>query len=194
MTPFNGSLSYRARIAPRYLPCSERVHSRDGSRKDVAAHRGATALLYAVSALEARATSKLGKMAYGATTHSPGSRSVRVRKTAAHFFDSVAAESRRPRIVSVACAHVRELEHCTIITNWRLGQFLGIGQDSESVAFVQRRYGELGISSRRATLKHLIGGRVDAGPQGNHSTGLFDYLKDFAVSEFWSKLIHGRKR
>jgi extracellular factor (EF) 3-hydroxypalmitic acid methyl ester biosynthesis protein len=133
----------------------------------------------------AETTSPIGKMAFEATTNSPGSRSVRARKICvAKFIDSVAAEFDEPRIVSVACGHLRELDCSRAFAAGKLGGFLGVDQDSESIAVVKCNYGFRGITARCATLKEFLQQKVDAGPfHGIYSVGLFDYLDDATASK-----------
>jgi extracellular factor (EF) 3-hydroxypalmitic acid methyl ester biosynthesis protein len=125
-------------------------------------------------------TSTIGKMAFEATTNSPGSRSVRARKMCvAKFIDSVATEIDKPRIVSVACGHLRELDCSRAFADGKLGGFLGVDQDSESISVVDRNFGSRGVVARCATLKDFLQRKVDAGPfHGIYSVGLFDYLDD----------------
>lgn len=130
-------------------------------------------------------TSTIGKMAFEATTNSPGSRSVRARKLCvAKFIDSVAAEFDKPRVVSLACGHLRELDCSRAFKSGKLGGFLGIDQDQESIAVVEKNFGSRGVTARCATLKDFLQGKVDAGPfHGIYSVGLFDYLDDVTAAK-----------
>jgi extracellular factor (EF) 3-hydroxypalmitic acid methyl ester biosynthesis protein len=130
-------------------------------------------------------TSTVGKMAFEATTNSPGSRSVRARKLCvAKFIDSVATEIDRPRIVSVACGHLRELDCSRAFAAGKIGTFLGVDQDSESIAVVEEIYGSRGVIGRCATLREFLQQKVDPGPfHGIYSVGLFDYLDDATAAK-----------
>src|SRR5258708_9431985 len=130
------------------------------------------------------ATSKIGKMAFEATTNSPWGRSVRARKqTVAKFIYSVAAEFDEPRIASIACGHLRELDCSHAFQAGELGNFLGVDQDPESIAVVEGCFGSR-VSARCATLKDFLLRRVAAGPfHGIYSVGLFDYLDDATATK-----------
>jgi extracellular factor (EF) 3-hydroxypalmitic acid methyl ester biosynthesis protein len=130
-------------------------------------------------------TSTIGKMAFEATTNSPGSRSVRARKLCvAKFIDSVAVDIYKPRIVSVACGHLRELDCSRAFAAGKVGAFLGVDQDAESIAVVEKNFGSRGVIARCATLKDFLQQRVDAGPfHGIYSVGLFDYLDDATAAK-----------
>ena len=136
-------------------------------------------------------TSTIGRMAFEATTNSPGSRSVRARKLCvAKFIDSVADEIDKARIVSVACGHLRELDSSKAFTEARLTGFLGVDQDAESIAVVEKLYGSRGVNARCATLKDFLQRKVDAGPfHGIYSVGLFDYLDDTTAAKATSAMF-----
>jgi len=137
-------------------------------------------------------TSAVGKMAFEATTNSPGSRSVRARKLyVAKFIDSVADEIDHARIVSVACGHLRELDCSKAFIAGQLTGFLGVDQDAESIAVVEKAYGSRGVSARCATLKDFLRQKIDPGPfHGIYSVGLFDYLDDTAAARATSAMFH----
>jgi extracellular factor (EF) 3-hydroxypalmitic acid methyl ester biosynthesis protein len=136
-------------------------------------------------------TSNIGRMAFEATTNSPGSRSVRARKLCvAKFIDSVADEIDKARIVSVACGHLRELDCSKAFTEGKLSGFLGVDQDADSIAVVENIYGSRGVNARCATLKDFLQQKVDAGPfHGIYSVGLFDYLDDTTAAKATSAMF-----
>lgn len=135
-------------------------------------------------------TSSIGRLAFEATTNSPGSRSVRARKRhLASFIDSVADEISRPRIASLACGHLRELSWSRAATERRLGNFFGIDQDPRSIAEVRRAFGPA-VTTQCTNLKDLLahgftGGDLD----GVYSAGLFDYLDDALARRTASALL-----
>jgi extracellular factor (EF) 3-hydroxypalmitic acid methyl ester biosynthesis protein len=136
-------------------------------------------------------TSNIGRMAFEATTNSPGSRSVRARKLCvAKFIDSVADEIDKARLVSVACGHLRELDCSKAFIEGKLNGFLGVDQDAESIAVVENIYGPRGVNARCATLKDFLQQKVDAGPfHGIYSVGLFDYLDDATAAKATSAMF-----
>jgi extracellular factor (EF) 3-hydroxypalmitic acid methyl ester biosynthesis protein len=135
--------------------------------------------------------SEIGRKAFEATTNSPGSRSVRARKKCvAKFIDSVAAEFDKPRVVSVACGHLRELDCSDAFKERKIGELLGVDQDAESIAVVQKNFGTRGVTACCASLKDFLQQRVDSGPfHGIYSVGLFDYLDDVTAAKATSAMF-----
>ena len=125
-------------------------------------------------------TSAVGAAVFDATTNSPGSRSVRLRRhRLAQFVDEVAGEFPNTTIASVACGHLRELASSKAFTSRRLKRFLGVDQDPASLAEVTRSYSGLPIEARQATLRDfLVPQGTPEAFSGIYAAGLFDYLED----------------
>ena len=111
-------------------------------------------------------------------TQTTACRSVRSRKDIlARTIDETAAEFARPRIASIACGHLREAAQAAAVRAGRIGEYLAIDQDRESLAVVEREYGLLGVTPVHDTVRSLLGGKSPfSGFHLVYAAGLYDYL------------------
>ena len=135
--------------------------------------------------------SDIGRLAFEATTNSPGSRSVRLRKHhVASFIDRIADEHPQPLIASIACGHLRELEWSDAYRRGRVQQVVGVDQDAESVAVLREvPYAER-INPVCATIREFFGAVPAEAFHAVYAVGLFDYLDDATAA----KVIAGMTR
>ncbi len=110
----------------------------------------------------------------------PSPRSVRERRTLlAQEIDAVAAQVVRPRILSVACGHLREAELSRAVREHRVGEFIAFDQDPMSLAEVTRQHSETSIRPTCGSVRSLLMGRILFGHLDlAYSAGLYDYLSD----------------
>jgi extracellular factor (EF) 3-hydroxypalmitic acid methyl ester biosynthesis protein len=107
-----------------------------------------------------------------------GCRSVRERRTIlAALIDRVAGETRRPRILSLACGHLREAHVAESVRDGRIGEFFGIDQDAETLALVERELGTSRVTPVRMTIRRFLGAPTALGTFNlAYAAGLYDYL------------------
>lgn len=110
------------------------------------------------------------------TRTSPASRAVRLRRRRiADLVDTIAARIRRPRILSIAAGHLREASLAQSCIEQRLGEWVALDQDRESLSVIARDYAHLGVTPRHGTVRSVLRGgtnRYDC----VYAAGLFDYL------------------
>jgi SAM-dependent methyltransferase len=121
-------------------------------------------------------TTLLGEAIFQITIRTEACEGVRARREfIAHLLDEASSEC-RPHVLSVAAGHLREASLSSAVRRRRLGRFVALDADGESLAEVQRCYGRWGVevvqSSARRLLRPGTIGRFDI----IYSTGLFDYL------------------
>jgi extracellular factor (EF) 3-hydroxypalmitic acid methyl ester biosynthesis protein len=101
-------------------------------------------------------TSPLGRAVYRWEFETESCRSVRARRQIlAEYLDAVAAERPNPRILSVACGHLREAELSKSVSGGDIGEFFALDQDPQSLAVVDGVHGE-----RVRTVRESAGGLV----------------------------------
>ncbi|WP_240487081.1 class I SAM-dependent methyltransferase [Hyalangium minutum] len=110
----------------------------------------------------------------------PSPRSVRERRVLlAREIDTVAAQVHRPRILSVACGHLREAELSHAVKEHHVGDFIAFDQDPMSLAEVARQHPETAIRPVCGSVRALLTGRTVFGHLDlAYSAGLYDYLSD----------------
>lgn len=97
--------------------------------------------------------------------------------TVARFIDETVAHNPDAKILSVACGHSREVEFSEALKTGSVQTFVGLDQDSESLAVAERDYGALGFVPAHTTVADVVRGNVDLGQFDLiYSAGLYDYL------------------
>jgi hypothetical protein len=97
----------------------------------------------------------------------------------AREIDTVASQVDQPRILSVACGHLREAELSHAVKEHRVGEFIAFDQDPMSLAEVARQHPETAIRPVAGSVRALLMGRTVFGHLDlAYSAGLYDYLSD----------------
>jgi hypothetical protein len=110
--------------------------------------------------------------------HQPSPRSVRERRRLlAKEIDLVAAQVPRPRILSVACGHLREADVSHAVREHRIGEFIAFDQDPVSLAEVTRQHSDTAIRPVCGSVRDILMGRTLFGHLDLiYSAGLYDYM------------------
>lgn len=124
--------------------------------------------------------SALGATLYDWAIAQPACRSVQARRDIlAGIIDRVAAERPNPRILSVACGHLREAQRSEAVTSGSIAEFIALDQDAESLAVVEREQRTFNVVPVRASIRRLV---VNATTFGTfdlaYAAGLYDYLEE----------------
>jgi SAM-dependent methyltransferase len=124
--------------------------------------------------------SALGEKLYGWAIAKPGCASVRARRDIlAALIDQVATERPAPRILSVACGHLREAQRSEAVRRGEIAEFVALDQDRESLALIAREQREYNVTPVHATIRRLL---VSGSAFGTfdlaYAAGLYDYLDD----------------
>lgn len=125
-------------------------------------------------------TSPLGQAIFHVNRDRQAPRSVRSRaQILANLIDETADRFPMPRILSIACGHLREAGMSTAVMNGRIGQFIAVDQDVESLAEVERMYGPKGVRTERQSVRAIVAEKTDyRGFHFVYAAGLYDYLAD----------------
>lgn len=113
------------------------------------------------------------------TTDAPAPRAVRHRRDViAGLVDTIAEESvRKPRVLSLACGHLREAGLSQALAAGQIAEYVAIDQDEASLEVIDRDYGHLPVKTVHGSVKQiLVRGLDDWGFDFIYAAGLFDYL------------------
>ena len=121
---------------------------------------------------------RLGARVYSHTTSHPACASVRARRDLlARLVDETAARVERPRVLSVACGHLREAQSSKAVAAGQVGAYYALDQDKESLGLIDREMGSIGVTTVNESVRSLVTGRVDlSGLDLAYAAGLYDYL------------------
>ena len=137
-------------------------------------------IIYGVEYFDAdtRPPTALGAAIRAYLLDEPAARAVRYRRELlAALLDRVGGEVQRPRVLSVAAGHLREVELSEVVRGGRVGEYLALDQDAASLQEVQRRYGQFGLTTWHASLRPLLTSDHEFGPFDLiYVAGLYDYL------------------
>jgi hypothetical protein len=126
--------------------------------------------------------SAIGREIHAFTVELPACRAVRARRILlAQLLDKVADEVRSPRVLALAAGHLREAELSRAVSEGRLGRYVALDQDRDSLRVVEERLGSRGVETMCESVAGMLKGR--SGPAGDgldliYAAGLFDYLTD----------------
>jgi hypothetical protein len=122
--------------------------------------------------------SEMGKGIFAYSTCSSACEAVRARRGfVADLVDRVADDVPRPDILSIAAGHLREALLCAAVKRRKIGRYVAVDSDRDSLAEVQRSCGRFGVEPVAASIRQLLTDRVDLGHFDLvYATGLFDYL------------------
>jgi SAM-dependent methyltransferase len=122
----------------------------------------------------------LGATLYDWAIAQPACRSVQARRgILAGIIDRIAAERPAPRILSVACGHLREAQRSEAVRAGAIAEFVALDQDAESLAVVEREQQSFNVVPVRTSIRRLL---VDGTTYGTfdlaYAAGLYDYLDE----------------
>lgn len=108
----------------------------------------------------------------------PSAQSVRFRRDhLARTIDEVAAAVDAPRVVSIACGHLREASQSQAVREGRVSDFVAFDQDERSLEVVAKNTAGQNVRPVRGTVRSLLSGKVQfTDVDFVYSAGLFDYL------------------
>lgn len=117
--------------------------------------------------------------------------SVRERKhRIADFIDRYSG-SKKPRILSVASGHAREVNVSRLLKCGYFEQFIAFDQDALSLQSVEVDYGHLGLSCFQGNIGRLILSKYELGSFDLiYCAGLYDYLNDATAAKLTEYLVN----
>ncbi len=121
---------------------------------------------------------ELGKQVHDYIMQVEGCQAVRARRgVIRQKLHDLAAQRLRPHVLSVGCGHLREAVQCAAFLEGRFGRYVGLDQDTASLAVVARNFGDFGVETIAASVRDLVKGDIAlTGFDFVYATGLYDYL------------------
>ncbi|WNG42491.1 class I SAM-dependent methyltransferase [Archangium minus] len=139
--------------------------------------------------------SPMGRDIYHFLWNQSGPRSVRERRELlAQEIDATAERVHQPRILSVACGHLREAEHSRAVAEGHVGDFIAFDQDPDSLEVVAQQHPSHLVRPVCGTVRSILMGKTSF-PEMDliYSAGLYDYLSE-AVASRLTRLLFGMLR
>lgn len=151
----------------RQHPIRERLHADPLTQRAYAKPRGYpgdAAMLDLIYSAEDReleptglAQSALAVFRY--TRQSPASRAVCARRQRiAALVDAVAGRCQRPSVLSIAAGHLREASLSQACGEGRLGRWVALDQDHDSIRKIAEDYRHLPVTPRHGTVRSVLRG------------------------------------
>ena len=121
----------------------------------------------------------------------PSCRSVRARRALlAEHIDQAGLRSPRPRILSLACGHLREARDATLLLDRRAGAFFAVDQDPQSLAVVAAELISYGVEPVRGSVRGILAGKLAYHDLDlAYAAGLYDYLADPVAIQLTRRLF-----
>jgi hypothetical protein len=145
--------------------------------------------LYGIAAIPG-GTTALGASVCGHMMQQQGALGVRARgEVLAQLIDETAAKFERPRILSIACGHLREGVHSKALASGEVGELVALDQDADSLAEVERVFAGKPVRTMNCSVRAILAGKVKL--EGFHfvyAAGLYDYLSE-RVAQRLTKLM-----
>jgi extracellular factor (EF) 3-hydroxypalmitic acid methyl ester biosynthesis protein len=122
--------------------------------------------------------SPLGAAIYGWELQSPGCRSVRARRDIlTNTLDEVCRRVESPRLLALACGHLREAQASEFVPRGRAEFYAAIDQDLQSLEVVGREQARRNIMPIHGSVKSLLAGKHNfESLDFVYAAGLYDYL------------------
>jgi extracellular factor (EF) 3-hydroxypalmitic acid methyl ester biosynthesis protein len=144
-----------------------------------------------VTPLAVAASSELGKRIYAYTSRAEAAQAVRSRRhLISDQLNELAATKPGAHVLSLACGHLREAQLSSAVLQGRLGRYVAIDQDPESIALVEREMGHLGIETLAGSVRDILQGRFALnGFDFVYAAGLYDYLPTPVAQRLFERLF-----
>lgn len=112
------------------------------------------------------------------------------RERIAQLIDETAVETPHPSILAVASGHLREAELSTALALGRIGRYVALDADAESLGEVAAQYAKLGVETVHASVRHILARKVALGSfDFVYAAGLYDYLNRFTATALTARLF-----
>lgn len=170
-----------ARSVIAHHPIFPLVHESPFSRRafdrprGYAGDAGTLDLVYRCAPIPADATPR-GRRMSECELEADTSRSIRARLSLmTEAIDDTANQRPRPRILSVACGHLREAQRSCAMADAAVGELIAFDNDAGSLALVSREQPQ--VTTAVGSVRQIVAGDLRwSGLDLIYSSGLYDYL------------------
>jgi hypothetical protein len=125
------------------------------------------------------------------STRAQGSQAARSRRRVIiDTLNRCAVRTAELSVLSLACGHLREARYVPALRQGRLGRFLAVDQDEESLAVVSRELRPWGVVPLAASVRKILRGEVVLSGFGLvYAAGLYDYLAEPVAQQLCERLL-----
>jgi len=125
-------------------------------------------------------TTALGAQIYEFELQTSGSKSARARRDLlASVVDSVAEKKRLPKVLSIACGHLREAQISAAVRDGQIGEYVAFDQDPLSLAFIDQEHRLGCVRTIEGSVRSLLTRRIEFHDVDFvYAAGLYDYLSE----------------
>jgi extracellular factor (EF) 3-hydroxypalmitic acid methyl ester biosynthesis protein len=93
--------------------------------------------------------------------------------------DAAARRHEAPRVLSIACGHLREAQASVAVQSGAISELVALDQDAESLAVVDREQHPFNVRVNHASVRHFVRCGAELGEfDFVYSAGLYDYLDE----------------
>lgn len=133
----------------------------------------------------------LGSQIFNYSTNTPAPQSVRARKEIiASMVDELAEDIKNPRILSIACGHLREATASQAVLNKNIGEYFALDQDPLSLEVVKKELTQYNIKPINSSVKSLLtNGHEFQNLDFVYAAGLFDYLPQAVAVKLTARMF-----
>ncbi len=134
---------------------------------------------------------ELGQRIYRYTSSATAARALRRRKEIlATFIDRVSDSAEPAGIMTLGCGHLREAEISAAVQRGKVGRFLAVDRDPDSLRVVREKFGPLGVETAESTVNELI----EMAPQLGafdlvYAAGPYDHLNRWVATRLTEALF-----
>lgn len=112
------------------------------------------------------------------------------RKILAKAIDQVATQRHRPRILSIACGHLREAQLTQSLPEGLVEIFYALDHDPETLAVVEKELAHFGVRPIHARGREILTGKVAFSDLDLiYASGLLDYLEDQPAQRLLERML-----
>jgi extracellular factor (EF) 3-hydroxypalmitic acid methyl ester biosynthesis protein len=121
----------------------------------------------------------------------PSCRSVRARKTLlAEQIDAAGSRTHYPRILSLACGHLREASEAMLLLDRGAGAFFAVDQDAETLATVAAEFSAYGVDAVHGSVRGVLARKIAyTNLDLVYAAGLYDYLAEPLAVQLTARLF-----
>lgn len=140
----------------------------------------AVMLDYVYDGVPPDSTSSIGRQVFAGTTGLSNGKSVIARRDLLTLhIDALAATKNRPRILSLACGHLREAQQSLAVKNRAIGEYYAIDHDQETLKVVDEEQRDQGVTPVHGSVVSVIRRKVEFREiDFAYAAGLYDYLSE----------------
>jgi hypothetical protein len=111
-------------------------------------------------------------------------------RTVAEAVDRLAGHVQRPQVLSVVGGHVREVGISDAVKQKRIGRWVALDSDAESLEEVRRSYGAQEVETLAGTVRQLLAGKLELMDfDFVYSTRLYGYLEQSTGQRLTARLF-----